>query len=106
MRDLFRDTVLNVNARDYTEEEVKDWTSCWKKTERWKELLLNNQYVGAFDKQNVLVGFASMNKGGDICIQCLCIRIFNVKVLRRCYFQKLNGLQKSMELYILHLKLV
>ena len=47
MRDLFRDTVLNVNARDYTEEEVKDWTSCWKKTERWKELLLNNQYVGA-----------------------------------------------------------
>lgn len=36
MRDLFRDTVLNVNARDYTEEEVKDWTSCWEKTERGK----------------------------------------------------------------------
>lgn len=66
MRDLFRDTVLNVNARDYTEEEVKDWTSCWEKTERWKELLLNNQYVGAFDKQNVLVGFASMDKGGHL----------------------------------------
>ena len=25
---LFRETVLHVNARDYTREEVEDWASC------------------------------------------------------------------------------
>ena len=64
MRDLFCATVLNVNTRDYTEEEVKDWASCGERTERWKELLLSNQYVGAFDEHDCLIGFASMNKDG------------------------------------------
>ncbi len=64
MRDLFCATVLNVNTRDYTEEEAKDWASCGKRTERWKELLAYNQYVGAFDEHDCLVGFTSMNKDG------------------------------------------
>lgn len=64
MRDLFCATVLNVNTRDYTEEEAKDWVSCGERTERWKELLAGNQYVGAFDEHDCLVGFASMNKDG------------------------------------------
>ena len=64
MRDLFCSTVLNVNTRDYTEEEAKDWASCGERTERWKELLAYNQYVGAFDEHDCLVGFASMNKDG------------------------------------------
>ena len=64
MRDLFCATVLNVNTRDYTEEEAKDWASCGERTERWKELLAYNQYVGAFDEHDCLVGFASMNKDG------------------------------------------
>ena len=64
MRDLFCTTVLNVNSRDYTEEEVKDWASCGDNEARWKELLANNQYIGAFNECNVLVGFSSMNKDG------------------------------------------
>ena len=64
MRDLFCSTVLNVNTQDYTEEEAKDWASCGERTERWKELLAYNQYVGAFDEHDCLVGFASMNKDG------------------------------------------
>lgn len=64
MKDLFRTTVLNVNARDYTEEEVKDWASCGDSETRWRELLAGNQYVGAFNECNVLVGFSSMNKDG------------------------------------------
>ena len=64
MKDLFRTTVLNVNARDYTEEEVKDWASCGDSETRWRELLAGNQYVGVFNECNVLVGFSSMNKDG------------------------------------------
>lgn len=64
MRDLFCGTVLSVNVRDYTEEEVRDWASCGDRPERWKELLRANQFVGAFDACGVLAGFASMNRDG------------------------------------------
>lgn len=64
MKNLFRTTVLTVNARDYTEEEVKDWASCGDSEARWKELLADNLYVGAFNEHDVLVGFSSMNKDG------------------------------------------
>ncbi|MBU3837300.1 MAG: GNAT family N-acetyltransferase [Candidatus Phocaeicola faecigallinarum] len=64
MQDLFRSTVLNVNIKDYTKEEVEDWASCGDDIEHWKELLSSNQYVGAFAEQNYLIGFSSMNKNG------------------------------------------
>ena len=64
MRDLFRSTVLNVNIRDYTKEEVEDWASCGENLKHLKELLSYNQFVGAFDEHDALVGFASMNKDG------------------------------------------
>ncbi|WP_294456246.1 GNAT family N-acetyltransferase [uncultured Bacteroides sp.] len=64
MQNLFRSTVLNVNIKDYTKEEVEDWASCGVDIEHWKELLSSNQYVGAFNEQNYLIGFSSMNKSG------------------------------------------
>lgn len=64
MQDLFRSTVLNVNIKDYTMEEVEDWASCGDDMEHLKELLSYNQYVGAFDEQDCLIGFSSMNKNG------------------------------------------
>lgn len=66
MRDLFRETVLNVNARDYTSEEVEDWASCGESEGRWEELLAGNEFVGAFDGRGVLTGFASMDKNGHL----------------------------------------
>ena len=38
MRELFRATVLTVNSKDYTKEEVEDWASCGDSVEHWKEL--------------------------------------------------------------------
>ena len=64
MQNLFRSTVLNVNIKDYTKEEVEDWASCGDDIEHWKELLSSNQYVGAFNEQNYLIGYSSMNKRG------------------------------------------
>ncbi len=39
MRDLFRSTVLNINLKDYTKEEVEDWASCGNSVEHFKDLL-------------------------------------------------------------------
>ena len=64
MQNLFHSTVLNINIKDYTTEEVEDWASCGDDIEHWKELLSSNQYVGAFAEQNYLIGFSSMNKNG------------------------------------------
>lgn len=64
MRKLFRATVLTVNSKDYTKEEVEDWASCGDSVEQWKELLAKNDYIGALDGQGRIVGFSSMNAEG------------------------------------------
>ncbi len=64
MQELFRSTVLHVNIRHYTKEEVEDWASCGDSVEHLKELLSHNHFIGAFDKANHMVGFSSMNKDG------------------------------------------
>ena len=64
MRELFCTTVLTVNSRDYTIEEVEDWASCGDSIEHWKELLAKNDYIGALDEQGSVIGFASMNAEG------------------------------------------
>ena len=64
MQELFRSTVLNVNIRHYTQEEVEDWASCGDSVEHLKELLSHNHFIGAFDEAGRMVGFSSMNKDG------------------------------------------
>lgn len=64
MQNLFRSTVLNINIKDYTTEEVEDWASCGDDMGHWKEILFNNQFIGAFNEQGCLIGYSSMNKNG------------------------------------------
>jgi len=64
MQELFRSTVLNVNIRHYTKEEVEDWASCDDSVEHLKELLSHNHFIGAFNEASRMVGFSSMNKDG------------------------------------------
>ena len=64
MRDLFRSTVLNINLKDYTKEEVEDWASCGNSVEHFKDLLSQNYFIGAFDDQGHMLGFSSMNEKG------------------------------------------
>lgn len=66
MQELFRGTVLTVNARDYTGEEVRDWASCGDSVEHWKELMSANNYIGAIDTQDNIVGFSSMDGKGHL----------------------------------------
>ena len=61
---LFRNTVLIVNSKDYTQEEVEDWASCGDSIEHWKELLSVHNYVAALDQEGHIIGFSSMNTEG------------------------------------------
>lgn len=61
---LFRETVLHVNARDYTREEVEDWASCGDSAEHMKDLLARNDYVAALNERDEIIGFSSMNVEG------------------------------------------
>lgn len=64
IQELFRNTVLNVNIRDYTEEEVNDWASCMKDENVVKELLDANCFIAAIDGNSKIIGFSSMNEEG------------------------------------------
>ncbi len=64
MREMFRNTVLYVNSKDYTPEEVADWASCGISFEHWKELLAKHNFIVALDAQGKIIGFSSMNTEG------------------------------------------
>ncbi len=64
LRRLFQDTVLTVNAKDYTPEEVKDWASCGDSTAHWEDLLSRFHFFVALNAGKQIVGFASVNGEG------------------------------------------
>ena len=54
LQELYQHTVLTVNRKDYTAEEVADWASCGDDTSHWGELF----------EEGVIVGFGSVNDDG------------------------------------------
>lgn len=59
MKALYRDTILTVCRKDYTEEQVNIWSSSANKEERWLDMVVN-QYVLLAEISDELVGFASL----------------------------------------------
>ena len=66
VQELFRSTVLTVNSKDYTKEEVKDWASCGDSIEHWEELLAKNDCIDALNRQGNIIGFFSMDSDGHL----------------------------------------
>jgi len=66
MNELYQNTILTVNRKDYTAEEVEDWASCGDEITHWDELFQEQYYVVAKDKQGAIVAFASVNDLGYI----------------------------------------
>ena len=53
LQELYQHTVLTVNRKDYTAEEVADWASCGDDTSHWNELFEEQHYVVAENEQGV-----------------------------------------------------
>ena len=55
---------MTINLRDYSQEEVEDWASCGNDITHWVQLIQEQYYVVAVDKDSVIVGFGSVNDVG------------------------------------------
>lgn len=51
LKELFCNTVLTVNARDYTTEEVADWASCGNRPGHWEKLFATLHFIAACNGQ-------------------------------------------------------
>jgi putative acetyltransferase len=60
---LFQETILIVNRKDYSIEEVEDWASCGDNVS-WQELFTEQHYILAEGHEGKIVGFASINDTG------------------------------------------
>ncbi len=59
---IFRDTILHVNSKDYSEKHIKVWASGADDIENWKERIHKFYFIVA-EIENVVVGFAYLTKG-------------------------------------------
>ncbi len=65
MTEVYKNTVLTVNRKDYSAEEVEDWASCGSDDiEHWNQLFKEQHYVLAENEDGIIVGFGSINDTG------------------------------------------
>lgn len=59
---IFRNTIINVNAKDYSEKQIKVWASGADDIEKWKDRI-NKLYFIVAEIENTIVGFAYLKNG-------------------------------------------
>ena len=64
LRDLYKNTVLEINRRDYSQEEVEDWASCGDDLAKIKGMIETHYFIVAVDQQSQVVGFSSITPQG------------------------------------------
>lgn len=64
LKDLYQNTVLTINKRDYSQAEVEDWASCGDDSSRWDELIRTQYVIVAENMQSQIVGFSSITPQG------------------------------------------
>lgn len=64
LKQLYKDTILNINKKDYSAEEVEDWASCGDNTQHWLELISMLHNIIAENDEGQVVGFASISDEG------------------------------------------
>lgn len=87
LKKLFCNTVMTVNRRDYTAEEVADWASCCESDGRWEQLLSTLYFIVATDVEGRCLVLQPL-EGMAIFIQCLCIKITSVRASQRLCCRK------------------
>jgi putative acetyltransferase len=60
---LFRDTIQNVNSKDYPADEIDDWSSWWTDQDKWQERIEEQYFIKAMIEDKI-VGFSSLAPDG------------------------------------------
>lgn len=87
LKELFQNTVIVINRRDYSQVEVEDWASCGDDLSNIEEMIKTHYFIVAVNQQSQIVGFHLLRLKA-IYILCLFTRTFKVKVLLRCFWKK------------------
>ncbi|WP_101688480.1 GNAT family N-acetyltransferase [Dysgonomonas massiliensis] len=64
LNQLYQGTVLHINRKDYSTEEVEDWASCGNDLKHWAELINQLYFIVAENDELQIVGFASISHDG------------------------------------------
>lgn len=64
LRDLYKNTVLEVNRRDYSQEEVEDWASCGDDLSKIGKMIETHYFIVAVNQLLQIVGFSSITPQG------------------------------------------
>lgn len=59
---LFRDTVREVNSKDYSDKQIQTWSAGANDTEKWEERV-NRFYFLVAETNDTIVGFAYLKNG-------------------------------------------
>lgn len=65
LQSLFTDTIITINKKDYSPEQIKAWTTSVEHTERWVRKL-KTQYFIIAELENKTVGFVSLESNGHV----------------------------------------
>lgn len=64
LKELFQDTVLAINRRNYSQEEVEDWASCGDNLSEIGEMIKTHYFIVAVNELSQIVGFSSITAQG------------------------------------------
>ena len=57
IQSLYRNTVLVINRRDYSQAEVEDWASCGDDPSKIEGMIKTHYFIVAVNRQSEIVGF-------------------------------------------------
>ncbi len=60
---LYRNTILEINSRDYTPEQVRAWSERGKAIDNWLTKI-QEQYFLVVEQSETMIGFASITAVG------------------------------------------
>ena len=64
LKQVFQNTVLAINRRDYSQAEVEDWASCGDNLANIKDMIKTHYFIVAVNQQSEIVGFSSITPQG------------------------------------------
>ena len=64
LKNLFQNTVLAINRRDYSQAEVEDWASCGDDLSNIEDMIKIHYFIVAINQQSEIVGFSSITPQG------------------------------------------
>ena len=64
LKQLFQNTVLAINRRDYSQAEVEDWASCGDDLSNIEDMIKTHYFIVAVNQQSEIVGFSSITPQG------------------------------------------